>query len=302
MVLCTGLSACGRYGFDPQVTGDAQGPDDGAVDTDTSVAPDGMPLPMFGSVESVDELSMEGFNDEDPSLTDDELEIYFTSDRDGIQDIWRATRASVDDPFGDIERVDELSSDAIDGTPEVSANGRIIYFSSNRGIINPDIWRSERAARDDPWDEPEQVVETIVVGSETGAVRDEDELNAVFAQRDAFSEDTKLFRTSRATVDDPWDSFEVIEELTAPMYDGDPTLSPDGRILFFASDREGTSGGIDIWRTSRLGVDQPFNTPAVVLELGTGDDDEDPWLSPDLRTLYFVRNTGGEKRIYRATR
>jgi hypothetical protein len=47
----------------------------------------------------------------------------------------------------------------------------------------------------------------------------------------------------------------------------------------------------------------PFSTPQPVKELDLDDEQFDPWLSPDLRTIVFTsRHEEGTPRLYYATR
>lgn len=40
---------------------------------------------------------------------------------------------------------------------------------------------------------------------------------------------------------------ELLNSLDAPTGDCSPSLSPDGMVLYFASDRPGGQGGLDLW-------------------------------------------------------
>src|SRR5688572_22930516 len=65
------------------------------------IVPDTPPGVWSAPVEIVELTS--GFGEDDPSLTDDLLEIYFGSRRTGsigAEDIWMASRASPADPWG----------------------------------------------------------------------------------------------------------------------------------------------------------------------------------------------------------
>src|SRR5688572_15580587 len=58
--------------------------------------------------------------DDNPTLTSNLLEIYFTSTRGGNADVYFATRSSDDEPFGAPVRVDAVSSDEDDASPAIS--------------------------------------------------------------------------------------------------------------------------------------------------------------------------------------
>ena len=70
-------------------------------------------------------------------------------------------------------------------------------------------------------------------------------------------------------------------------WESQPTLSSDGNILFFASDRPGGYGGSDIWM-SELDANgnwqEPVNLGPVI---NTTGNERSPFLHTDSRTLYF---------------
>jgi Tol biopolymer transport system component len=71
-----------------------------------------------------------------PRLTPDELTIFFHGsdipDRVGQHDIWMATRAAKNEPFGDVTNLTLVDSLFHDVHPFVSTDGLELYFSSDR--------------------------------------------------------------------------------------------------------------------------------------------------------------------------
>lgn len=69
-------------------------------------------------------------------------------------------------------------------------------------------------------------------------------------------------------------------------WDSQPSLSPDGRTLYFASDRPGGQGGVDLYvsRLTASGWTAPVNLGAGV---NTPFDDMAPSIAPDLKSLFF---------------
>lgn len=65
-----------------------------------------------------------------------------------------------------------------------------------------------------------------------------------------------------------------------------PSISPDGRVLYFASNRGGGKGNYDIWMSVKVGnswteprnLGDSINTPGI---------EQSPFLHPDQKTLYF---------------
>jgi Tol biopolymer transport system component len=78
-------------------------------------------------------VSLVGVSENDPTESADGLELFFTSTRNevGNYDVYRATRPTVDDPFGSPVLVPELSSTGDDVGPRLSRDGRTIYLAYN---------------------------------------------------------------------------------------------------------------------------------------------------------------------------
>jgi hypothetical protein len=80
---------------------------------------------------------------EDPTVTPDELRIFVA--RGSPEDIWTATRDSVDEPFGSLEPVAELNTEGIDRPTWISADGCRIYLVHADEPGTADIYYAERA-------------------------------------------------------------------------------------------------------------------------------------------------------------
>lgn len=66
-----------------------------------------------------------------------------------------------------------------------------------------------------------------------------------------------------------------------------PSLSPDGKTIYFASNRPGSKGGLDIWKTT-LSDDGSWGEPVNLGDsINTPYDDQSPFIHPDNQTLYF---------------
>lgn len=80
-------------------------------------------------------------------------------------------------------------------------------------------------------------------------------------------------------------------------WEGQPSISADGEILYFASARENGCGGIDIYKSI---LDTNTNwSPAINLgsKINTAGDDKSPFMHSDNSTLYF--STNGRKGLGR---
>lgn len=67
-----------------------------------------------------------------------------------------------------------------------------------------------------------------------------------------------------------------------------PSLSNDGKMLFFESNRPGGLGGSDIWVSYRQANGTWSNAKNLGGPINTTEDDESPFLHPDGETLYFM--------------
>ncbi|MBK6929695.1 MAG: PD40 domain-containing protein [Saprospirales bacterium] len=84
-------------------------------------------------------------------------------------------------------------------------------------------------------------------------------------------------------------------------WDAQPSISPDGKMLFFSSTRPGGQGGRDLWFCSRLPGGR-WTTPANLgPEINSRSDEQTPFVHPDGQTLYFTSDGlpgMGEKDLY----
>ena len=76
-------------------------------------------------------------------------------------------------------------------------------------------------------------------------------------------------------------------QINTDSWDAQPSISPDGKTLYFASNRKGSMGSSDIWKSERtpdgnwskpVNIGIPVNTPAAEMA---------PFIHYDNQTLYF---------------
>ena len=205
--------------------------------------------------------------------------------------------------FGDwsapVNLGDGVNSAFEDFLPELSKNGRSLYFSSNRPgpFGGEDLWVSRRASPADPWGPAENV----------GAV-----INGPFNERSpALSRDGHLlfFASTRPGGRggfDIWVSWRAHTHddfgWQAPVNLGSGVNSPAGDFgpsyfenddlgiptLFFASSRPGV-GGVDIYR-SEMNAAGSFGPATLVTELSTPHNDFRPTIRFDGLEVIFDSN------------
>jgi hypothetical protein len=81
-----------------------------------------------------------------------------------------------------------------------------------------------------------------------------------------------------------------VSKINTAALEGCPIESPDGRMLFFASNRSGGKGGIDIWVAYRESDQQPWGEPVNLPEpVNSAFDDFCPTPLPGGRLLFVSR-------------
>lgn len=262
----------------------------------------GLPPFTFEEPELVAELFSDA-KDDNPTLTSDMTEIYFSSKREeGDTNLWWARRDNVDEPFSAPQLLAEWSSAGFDTSPAVDGDGLTFWFSSvrNEDSETLDIWRVQRASRGDDWGTPELVSELNSDADDIPRPCGQGGLIMPLASRRAGDEYLTYF-ARRDTVDSP---FHVAELVTGLAEDGtfaaDAFLTADGLTLLYAKGVEDESS--DLFVATRSSMDAPFTEIRPIESLNTSSDERDPWLSPDGRTLYFASDRDGTLAIYRANR
>ncbi|HBB26076.1 MAG TPA: hypothetical protein DCZ59_07390 [Bacteroidetes bacterium] len=79
--------------------------------------------------------------------------------------------------------------------------------------------------------------------------------------------------------------------VNSSSYDAQPSLSSDGRTLYFVSDRPGGQGATDIYTSVWDGTEWSIATPVAGLNTASGE--MSPVIAPDGRTLYFASDRSG---------
>ena len=107
-----------------------------------------------------------------------------------------------------------------------------------------------------------------------------------------------LFLTNSSALAQRYSAWSAPQNLGATInttaLEGCPFIAPDNLSLFFASDRTGGAGGVDIWVTTRASVNALWGTP---VNLGTNINTSGTEFCPTLiaggLTLYFVSDKPG---------
>jgi WD40-like Beta Propeller Repeat len=287
------------------------------------------PIPYhFDAPALVTELASPSRTD-NPTLTGDLLEIYFTTDRvSGNGDVWFATRASPDAPFGTPAAVTAVNGDSFETSSAISTDGLTLWFGSDRagGAGANDIWVSQRANRTAAWSTPLNVVALNSPADDIPRPPGQHELVMPMASELATPNVYQTYLAPRATTGAPFEAPVAIPELDS-HYAGrsivDGFLTDDGLTMFFSSapasqpadagiasdagasidgGKAGNAGAAnsDLFVAYRRSTNDAFGLTVPLSDLNTAADERDPWLTPDGTTLYFTSDRDGVLNIYTA--
>ena len=258
-------------------------------------------------------------NDMYAVLSKDELTVYFTSDRQGtlgLEDLWFATRDSVDAPWGPAQNMSVINSTFADSLPMLSYDDHVMFFQSTRtegACGKGDIWMTRRRdKRSQDWEVPIN----LGCGLNTGA----NETAPAFFENPETGEVTLYYGSDRPGGLGDFDVYAsvvgeggyfgpggLVREFSSSRRDTRIFISRDGLEAFVTSDRLNGQGLIDIWTSTRDTLSDTWPTPIdVPSPVNSTCDDGSPWLSRDGTTLYFFSNRAdfgcGTRDIWYTTR
>jgi hypothetical protein len=281
------LAGCGFH----VNAGGSGGDDMGPLDAPADQLDDPVPLPPWGAPVQVALVGTGG--DDDPTLTADMLEMYFNR----ASDIYVTTRATRSDPWATPTLVAEVSGISLETTPEVSGDGLSLYLARDSAGQGEEIWVSVRATRNAPWGTPQIVTTLNSPFHDASSAPTDDGLVMVLVSDRHLVGNYQLYSSTRATKAAAW-SLPVRDPsiVTATAYDSDPFLPGDKLTIYFDSTR--VDGG-DLFMAHRTALAEPFGAPERITELDTAGIEQDPWVSPDQRHIFF--SVGGAT-IWEASR
>jgi len=175
--------------------------------------------------------------DRDPELSADGMTLFFSTSRDGDEDIYVATRSATDAVFGVPNAVANVNTYSYDRDPYFRQAGNELWFSSARG----GSWEIYRAPFGGvtgfgvPQIVPELVSNT---GQSYEPMITEDGLTVVFvSERLGGQGGTDLWMAHRTATTLPFSPPSPINEVNSPWMENGGWLSSDGCRLYFSSDR-----------------------------------------------------------------
>jgi len=192
-----------------------------------------------------------------------------------------------------------INSEYNDYSLDISYDGKIAYFTSDR-ITNlkskddDDLWYSFRS--ESGWELAQNLGSTINTekfyefgGDGSPSITSDGKFLYFASSREDGFGNVDLYLAE--FIDEKWSNIKNLgDKINSKSFDSHPTISPDGKILYFTSDRPGGVGGLDIWysvKDENGNWSEPINLGKPI---NTEKDESSPYISADGITLYFCSN------------
>lgn len=181
-----------------------------------------------------------------------------------------------------------VNSDSDDGDPHLSADGRTLYFGSNR-TGDWSIWTSTRDSIDSPWLEATRLPEPVNgTGVDAGHPQlSSDALELFFHSHRESGSNTDIWMSTRESAMDNWQTPVRLglNVNTDDHREEHPTLLEDELSLIFMSDR---SGEAKLWLSRRESRSSEW-LPAAPVEMPQNENLDIPEAARDGLSLLFVK-------------
>lgn len=173
--------------------------------------------------------------------------------------------------------------------PSMTVNGERLVWTKRVSDFNEDFYFSDKV--DGVWQAAAPIEGAINTTMKEGAQQiSQDGKSLVFAGQypDSYGRfDIYLSELSASG----WSARQNLgERINSEFWESSPCLSPDKSALYFASDRPGGYGGIDIYVSNRLANGKWSNPENLGPAINTSGDESSPFLHADNETFYFSSN------------
>lgn len=193
-------------------------------------------------------------------------------------------------PYAPYDIGSEVNSKSQQYFPVITADGKELYFTAREERKNENIYRTTNF--NGKWSTPEEIKELNTPFNEGTCSISADGKIMIFTSCESTRDrmgygSCDLFLTEKRG--DQWSTpINLGPNVNSRNWESQPSLSADGRTLYFVSDRKGGQGKRDIWVTTLS--EQNEWMPAVNLgkTINTIEDDISPYIHANGHTLYFA--------------
>jgi len=185
-----------------------------------------------------------------PHLSSTSEALYFSSDRLGNEDIWRAM-PGLYGAFSPPEPMTTVNSSEADFLPCLSPDGLRLLLGSNRegASGSSDLWVATRPTLTGTFAAASPQSELNTVARDEGATLTGDDLNVFLtSDRPGGAGDLDIWYSSRYNLQSNFSPPVNVTELNSPAEESDVHVSREGNEIFFSSARTGEPR---LWHATR---------------------------------------------------
>ena len=198
-------------------------------------------------------------------------------------------------PFNPVNLCDHINTPNNEYVNAVSADGEMLIFTVRRPVEEAGRQRFFREEfyvshlENNQWSVAEPMKFLSTDSESEGALALSYDNNLIFFtschRSDGFGSCDLYYSIKQG---EKWsDPINLGPVVNSPRWESQPSLSSDGKTLYFASNRPGGFGGSDIWKTV-LQADGSWGRPVNLgNEINTAGDEMAPYIHADGQTLYF---------------
>lgn len=247
-------------------------------------------------------------DDMSPSVTGDLLQLFFRSNRSasgliGTGAIFCSIRSTAIDSWGKPEFVSELDGPGRTRSPEISGDGKTIYWTSERRKGFLEVWVARRDTPEGKWKPP-----TLAPGMQDrevgGPTVSEDETLMIVESRQLVprvgGDDLYAFTWDKTA--QKWGAPSLLSQVSTDKNENDPMISDNGLVLYFTREDPAEDDDSDLYRATRSSRGEPFGKPELLKDLNGQSSDMQLFISQDCRLALFSSERGGNPDLYQASR
>lgn len=206
-----------------------------------------------------------------------------------------------------------INSPFPDYAPVISADGEELVFTSRRPSTERDIkknktgmesvYSSSYDSKKKKWNDAKILAESInQPGRHNSAIALSNDGQRMLLYRDDQSGNGDIYE-SKLEGENWTTPVKLPEPVNSKEHESSASISPDGRTIYFVSNRKGGKGGRDIWLCRMDNNGAWGNAENLGGSINTTEDEEGVFIHPDGKTLYFSskgHNSSGGYDIFRS--
>lgn len=195
-------------------------------------------------------------------------------------------------PFNPVNLGPNVNTERYEYLPALSADGNQLVFTRRvftNGIDNEDFYTSNNLG-DTAWSVAEELVGKInTPGNEGAQCITADGSTLFFTGCDREKSYGRCDIYLSVFANGYWsEPINLGPEINTRAWESQPSISADGRDLYFVSNRKGGYGGKDIWKSSYIGRGQWTEPENLGPNVNTNKDEISPFIHWDDETLYYA--------------